>query len=267
MNTELDMNTEFQVDAKRMVKNITINDIFGVFIKKILFILLIPVILSGSLYALDYYRYTPKYSSTATLYILRQANNTVTASDVASDFSLALKVVNDCTYMLKGHTVLDKVQEQLNLNMEHDDLYKSISTYNPENTRILEVTVEAESPELAREIVDNLCSIGVSCINDVMGFEQINLYEWGTLEAEPCNKPGIKKYFFIGAAVAVVIFLVFLVLFLLDDTITDDEEIQRYLGLSILGDIPNSETPTKKRYGYKYYRRNKYYGKKYGEEK
>ena len=53
----------------------------------------------------------------------------------------------------------------------------------------------------------------------------------------------------------------FMILYLLDDTITDDEEIQKYLGLSILGDIPNSDSQAKKKYGYrKYYSR--YYGKR-----
>ena len=104
--------------------------------------------------------FVPQYASTATLYILRQADG-ATASDASSDFSLALKVVNDCTYLLKSHTVLDEVISSLNLDMEYEDLYDCVSTSNPEDTRILEVTVKAsmslEQRILIRAIVQE-CS-------------------------------------------------------------------------------------------------------------
>lgn len=45
--------------------------------------------------------------------------------------------------------------------------------------------------------------------------------------------------------------VIFLIIFLLDDRIkTDDENLERYLGLSVLGNIPNADGKKPGKYGY-----------------
>lgn len=101
--------------------------------------------------------YVPQYESTATLYILRQDSEQSGSSSVSSDFSLALNVVSDCTYLLKSHSVVAAVIDELHVAIPYEELSKSISTNNPDNTRILEVSVKVGSPELAKSIVDSIC--------------------------------------------------------------------------------------------------------------
>jgi len=57
-------------------------------------------------------------------------------------------------------------------------------------------------------------------------------------------------YGLIGAAAAVLTYSVFLVIYLLDDKIMTNDDIERYLGLSVLGEIPDSKEAGKNRYGY-----------------
>ena len=46
-------------------------------------------------------------------------------------------------------------------------------------------------------------------------------------------------------------YVIFLIIFLLDDRIkTDDENLERYLGLSVLGNIPNADGKKPGKYGY-----------------
>lgn len=237
------------MDKNVNMRAITLNDLWELFVKKIIVILLAAAVAGGGMLAYNVLSYTPEYESTATLYILRQNENT-SAGDTADDFSLALKVVNDCTYLLKSHAVLDEVRSALDLDMNYRQLYGSISTHNPENTRILEVTVCAESPELAQQIVDTLCTIGQERIDAVMGFEQINLFEFGTLNPEPSNGLDIMNCVLVGAAAAVLAYSVFLIIFLLDDRIHAEDDLEKMLGLSILGDIPSADSPHKEGYGY-----------------
>ena len=127
----------------------------------------------------------PRYASTATLYILRQSSND---QQISEDFSLALNVVSDCDHLLKSHSVLDAVIENLALDISYKDLRACISTNNPDSTRILEVTAEAETPARAKAIVDSICTIGTDKIRQAMGFAQVNLYEYGVWDSEPCNR-------------------------------------------------------------------------------
>lgn len=237
------------MDHEMNLRVITLLDLWDIFVKRLWIMVLVAVVAVTGLFAFTQITFVPRYESTATLYILRQdeVDGTNGSSD---DFSLALKVVNDCNYLLKSHSVLDQVIQSLDLDLSYRALYDGISVVNPSDTRILEVTVEADSPAEAKRIVDEVCMIGTVKIEEAMGFQQVNLYEYGIMNEEPCNQIGIIAYALAAVVSAVLVYGVFLISFLLDDRIRTEEDIETYLHLSILGDIPNADEPKKKRYGY-----------------
>lgn len=238
--------TEFDVS----MRVIALQDLWDIFIHRLWVIVLAAVLVTGAYIAFDKITYVPEYESTATLYILRE-NEGESAYRSSDDFSLALKVVNDCEHLLKSHSVLDEVIALQNLDLTYDDLYDKVSASNPTDTRILEVTVKSDSPYNAKRIVDNICNVGTVKIEQAMGFQQVNLYEYGIIDNEPCNKTSITTYLILAVIVMVLTYSVFLLKFLLDDRIRTEEDIERYLGLSILGDIPNmNDTKNKKNKGY-----------------
>lgn len=217
---------------------ITLQDLWDIFIHRVWIIVAAAVLVTGAYVAFDKITYVPEYESTATLYILRE-NEGESAYRSSDDFSLALKVVNDCEHLLKSHSVLDEVIALQNLDSTYDELYSKVSASNPTDTRILEVTVKSDSPYNAKRIVDNICNVGTVKIEQAMGFQQVNLYEYGIIENEPCNQTSITTYLILAVIVMVLTYAVFFLMFLLDDRIRTEEDIERYLGLSILGDIPN----------------------------
>lgn len=232
------------------IKIITLKDLWQIFVKKLGFIILSVLLGVGAVYGYEMVTFMPEYESTATLYILRQNNQGQTDSNISSDFSMALNVVNDCTYLLKGHAVVDEVIDRLGLNISYQQLYKNISTRNPDNTRILEVTVKSSTAEQAKQIVDELCKIGADNIEDAMGFRQVNVYEKGILNYAPCNQISLVTYILIGIIVGVFMYIIFLIQFLLDDVLRTNEDIEKYLGLTVLGNIPCRTQSSKKHYGY-----------------
>ncbi len=236
---------------------ITLKDIWSILVKRLWVVTAIAVFCVVVAYAVNSFLYVPMYRSTATLYILRQEDSDYSYS--SSDFSMALSVVNDCTYLLKSHAVIDEVIEELQLTMSYSELSGSISTSNPDSTRILEVSVVTTDGALSKQIVDSLCSIGVEKINDAMGFNQVNFYEYGTTSSGPCNKTSNLTYVAIGAGVAIFTYVAFIVAFLLDDRLTSKEDVEKALGLSVLGEIPNFQSAGKKGngyYGYGYRKKN-----------
>lgn len=236
------------------VRQITLADLWDLFIQRIVVIVLAAVIAAAGFFAVDMAMYDPQYSSTATLYILREGRGENTSSgEAANELALALRLVYDCNYFLKSRTVLNTVIEDLGLDMSYSQLYSRISTANPTNTRVLEITVRGDSPEQAKAIVDRICDIGPAKIEEAMGFSQVNLYEYGTLPVKPSNSPSIVTYGLVGVAAAVITYAVFLLMFLLDDRMRTDADVERILGLSILAEIPHVGSVQKGRYGYKSY--------------
>lgn len=232
---------------------ITLEDIWKIFISHIIPIVLTVVLIVSLLFVYGYVFQKPEYSSTSTLYILKQENSNDYVY-TQSDFTIALNVVNDCTYMVKSHEVLDNIIDKLDLDMEYKKLYNAISINNPDNTRILEVTVATDNAELSKQIVDEICRTAADKINRTMGVDQVNVYSKGTVSVSPSNSIGLRTYALAGVVTAAIVYVIYFIAFLLDDKIKTEEDVEKYLGLSVLGDIPNSNASKRKssKYGYYY---------------
>ena len=244
---------------------ITFGDIWELFLQRLVIILLVTAVSVGVFYVYNTVTYVPMYQSTATLYIADDDSiEGNTSADAYNNYSLALKVVNDCDYLLSSRSVVDQLIQEMGLKVGYGVLQSRISTDNPTNTRFLEVTVEAESPELSKQIVDRLCEIGENTSNEAMGIN-LRLYEYGTFSAIPCNGTAKSTYLIVGIVAAVITFGLCLLFFLLDDRIRSADHIEQVLGLTVLGDIPDCNAHGQKgRYGYYRYKAYGPYGKGYG---
>lgn len=220
---------------------IDLMDLWRLFWKKWWVMLLAAVMAGTTMWGVVRLTFVPEYTSTATLYVLKEHNEQKTDSSVASDFSLALNVVNDCTYIAKSHAVLDQVIDELQLNISYSNLYSRVTISNPQNTRVLEVRVTADSPQNAKQIADCLCEVAVVQIEKAMGFQQVNFYEHAILNTSPSNTVSVKTYLTAAMAAAALVYAIYVLRFLLDDHMRTEEDIQKYLGLTVLGSIPDVE--------------------------
>lgn len=232
---------------------VTLRDLWNILRQRLIVLAAVALLVSIGGYLVARLTYEPVYSSTATLYILRDADHSnSTVGEANTEYTLALKVVNDCTYLLKSRAVVNQVIADLGVQITYEGLVNKISTNNPTSTRVLEVTVEADTAQEAKALVDSLCAIGEQKIADAMGYDQVNVYEQGTLPKQPSNPISLLLYVILGVSAAAVVYVCFVLAFLIDDRIRTEEDIQRYLGLSILGDIVNVHEEHKGRYGYGY---------------
>ncbi len=234
--------------------SISIAELWEVFVSHVWQIVLAGLLVLAVLVGYSVFTYQPEYTSTATVYLIRQSD-TITGSSTSpssSDFSLALSTIKDCTILLKSHKVLDVVIADLGMEISYERLSKMISVNNPTDTRYLEISVTAPTPSDAKIIVDKLCEVGRQSIVDIMGINQVNQVDQGTFKETPSNSMiGVKCY--VGAlAAAVVVYGIYLMIFMFDDKISTPDDVEKYLGLSVLGLIPNAlDTPGSKygRYG------------------
>lgn len=240
------------MERQETMRVITLSDLWEIFAHHLIQIVLVAALCVATLLAYSTFLLPPKYSSTSTLYILKQENSNDYVY-TQSDFSLALNVVNDCEYMVKSHEVLDSIIRDLDLDMSYKTLSKSITINNPDNTRVLEVTVETKNAEQSKRIVDAVCRVAANKINETMGIDQVNIYAKGTIENKPSNSIGVITYAIVGLIPAITVYTVYLIAFILDDKIKTEEDVEKYLGLSVLGKIPNSNSSKHKNHKYGYY--------------
>ncbi|MGI6167247.1 MAG: YveK family protein [Eubacteriales bacterium] len=242
--------------------SLSLADLWSIFASHWIIIITAALLVFAAVTAYTVLTYQPEYTSTATVYILRRDSEGNGSSINSADFSLALSTVNDCREMLTSHRVLDEVIERLGMPIKYEELKNMISVKNPTSTRFLEITVRAPSPSDAKIIVDELCKIGTEVIMEVLGIDQVNLVDDGTYSEVPVNSR-VTPYSFVAALVAaVMVYGIYVMLFVLDDKIKSPDDVEKYLGLTVLALIPNAngEDDTRgNKYGrYKYYKYQKY---------
>lgn len=184
---------------------------------------------------------TPKYQSTSELYVLSKS----TSITAFSDIQIGTYLTRDYVEVVSDRPVLDKVIENLKLDITYKQLGRMISVTNPQNTRIIEITVTDSDPKRAKEIADEMADVSSAFIAEKMDQQSPNVLHYSYSDGGIVS-PNIGKSTILGAVVGFSLAMIILILkYLLSDTIMSADDVERKLGLSVLGMIP-MENNTKK---------------------
>lgn len=210
-------------------------ELFYVLKKKILLILMAALI--GGCVAGVYTQFfmTPVYSSMSSILVLSK-ETTLTS---LADLQLGASLTSDYTVLIKSTPVLEQVIENLNLDTTVEELKNQISINNPTDTRILEITVQDTDAGMAKKVVDEIANVSSDYIGDKMEVVPPKVIEVGkiaTVRTSPSVKKNIMLGFLLGFVACVGIIVVYAVM---DDTIKTEEDIEKYLGVSVLAKVPD----------------------------
>lgn len=251
---------------KITLKTISLKDLWNVFRGCFLFVIAAVLLVTSLLFVRAKMNYVPMYSSQGTLYLINEnTDSEQSKNEWTVDYTLANVVIEDTMYLLKSRTVLNTVGDEVGIKNGYGALRSSITINNPEDTRVLEITATASSPELAKNIVDTLSKVGPEAAERQLSYGNLRVFEEGTINNWPINTVSFMGFLKFGLIAGVAVYVVFLCMFLFDNYIHTEDDIERYLGLSVIGDIPDADAPKKKnKYStrYKYKKRNskQYYG-------
>ncbi len=116
---------------------------------------------------------TPKYVSEAKLVILEA---TETGRYSSADLAISTYLVTDYGEMVTDRAVLDQVISELGLNMTYEQLLSRVSIKNPENSRILELSVSTSDPQLSQKIGSKICHVAKSKIAASLGVDKVTIF-------------------------------------------------------------------------------------------
>ena len=141
--------------------------------------------------------------------------------------------------MTTSRPVLEEVIDNLGLQMDYEELEKMITISNPADTRILEISVEHPSPQMAMQIVNELSEVASEFIGDNMEVVPPKIIEEGIVPTEKTSPStmrntllGILAGLFISGGIVVLMTV-------LNDSIKNEDDVEKYLGLSTLASVPD----------------------------
>lgn len=197
--------------------------------------ILLAILLGATLMA-AYHTYfvKPVYSASAEFYI----TNTDSVISL-SDLNLGSALTADYQNIVKSRAVLNKVIQDLGLDTNYRELGKLITVSNPSDTHIIRITVQTSDLALSRDIVNDLLTVSIERIYQVVGTNEPTIIDYSEAEAVEDVTPGILMHMLIGGLVGMVLVCAFIILkMMMDSTIKSDDDVEKYLRLPVLAAVP-----------------------------
>lgn len=223
---------------------IEIKEIFQIIKKHIKSIIIVPIIFAILGAIISIYLINPVYEASTTL-MVRQNKESNVEIDIG-DVNLSKSLIYTYAEMAKSNTILESTRKSLNLEELNS---KSITVLPVKDTQILKVTVENTNPQIAMDIANILVEKFTFEIIRITKTDNVAVVDYAKIPENP-----IKPNKIMNTAIAAILgeMIILLIIFLveyLDNTIKTEKDIEKYLGITVIGTIPNFNQGGKQSYG------------------
>ncbi len=209
---------------------------------RIWLVILAGVVAGAVAFAISRFFITPVYTSTAQVIVLTDDSK----SSSLANLQASAQLTSDYAQLMTSPTVLRETIQDLNLTMEEDALKKRITITNPTNTRILIITASDPDPERAQRIVNAISQNGSEYITQTLGVTTPNIS--GGEVADKPSSPNVKKNTAVGLLIGVLLAIVWIVVsMIVNDTMTTEDDVEKYLNLTVLASVPDRGADAGKR--------------------
>ncbi len=234
------------------MEELDLKELLSVFLKNKLIILLIVIVTTilGSIYS--FYLVTPKYEASTTL-ILGRINNSTSETKTSttdqitqSEISINSNLVSTYSELIKSRTLIQKVIDNLKLNLTESSVRNSISVSRISDTELIEITVKNADGELASKIANEIAKVFSSKVEEVYNISNVYIIDKAIASNTPYNINHVKDIviaIFIGVVISGIYVLIY---HLLDNTIKSETQIEKNIGLKNLINIPLEKKKDKK---------------------
>lgn len=215
-----------------------LKDLLGILLKRFWLMIIFPLVAAGIAYYVSYYTLDDIYESDTTLYIINRRNGTDFTLGT-SDLAFSQQIVNDYKEIITSRRVTGKVIEELGItDLSPRGLAANIVVSAKNNTRLIEIRVKDRNPERSSIIANKIAEVFEEEVVDIMNLENITVVDYAQTPLKPVQPRPLMN---MGIAVVLGLFLsvglAFAIEFL-DDTVKSSEDVEKYLGLAVLGTIP-----------------------------
>lgn len=214
-------------------------DLMGMFFRILekFWVVLVSAVICGTLMGMIAKNSVTTYSATAKLYIVNKENSGVNIADLQLGTVLTL----DYQEVFKTWEVHKMVIEELNLPYSYEQMQSMLSISNPEDTRILYITVSNPDAKMAAAIANSYAEAAKTFITNTMdGVEPSDF----SSAMEPsigysANTGTSAVIGFVGGGVLAIAILA--LLFVLDNRPRSPEAIRQHGGIPTLSVFPSNK--------------------------
>jgi capsular polysaccharide biosynthesis protein len=222
------------------MEEIDLKELFDYLKGKIIWIILAVffAVIVGNVYTII--TRVPMYKTNVSLVLVSEKNGDGNEVYNSSEQQLNKNLVGTYSEIAKSKTVLNKVIKNLDLDISYTELKNRIEVTSVENTEIINIYVSDKNPKMATITANEIANVFVTEVNNFYKLNNVNILDEATNVKTPYNVNYVKDnriYVLIGIVVSLgVLFIIFY----FDTSIKTSEEIEKKLGLTVIGSVPKA---------------------------
>lgn len=230
--------TEIRTAADNDEIEIDLAEIFYYLKSKLKWLILVFVLGALAAGSLTYWLIVPRYTATAKIYMVSASSESVLN---LSDLNLGTSLAEDYAELIKIRPVFNEVADKLGLSYEYEEMLEMVKIETVGNTRLLAVSAESTDPKEAQGIANGLADAAVTYIPRLMETSTPNIAEYAIVPTKK-SSPNLAANVIIGALLSTVMLMaVFVVRYVMDDTLNSVEDVEKLFGAMPLTIIPEGE--------------------------
>lgn len=223
-----------------MEETISLKELLQTLRKRLLLILsitFVAVLVSG---IVSFYFLTPIYQSSSQ-FLVNQAKDDQPVYN-PGEIQTNLQLINTYNVIIKSPAILDIVKNNLDLDMTTEQLNSKITVGSQTESQVVAITVQDADPKMAADIANTTVSVFQKEIKEIMNVDNVSILAKAEVNSSP-----VKPNPYLNIAIAMVVGLMAGVglAFLLeyfDNTVKDEQDIEKNLDLPVLGVISIIDT-------------------------
>lgn len=215
---------------------IDLRELFYLFRQKLLIIIAAFVVGGMLAGAATYFLIKPTYKASSLLYVVSASNNSVVN---LADLQIGTNLTADYEELLLSRPMMESVIKNLKLeSVSVNGLRDMLNITNKSGTRILQISATTGDPKLSADIANEVADLAITWLPAVMECNEPHVAEEAVAPTHRAG-PSYVRNTVIGALVlALLVYGVYVVRYLYDDSIRTEEDMEKYFGVIPLAIIP-----------------------------
>ncbi len=221
-----------------MEEEISLVEIGQVLVKRWKLLIFLPILAAAIAYGVSTYFFTPEYESSSTLLVLPFTETIEGTGVVRHDVASTRQVVQSCKELTLSIDSMQRVIGELSLPYTAAVLRSKIQI---DVADVTTVKATDTNPARAYEIANHVTGVMMEYITDTARLDNVQLLNPAQMPTRPVNQRttlNMAVAFVLAMMIAVALAFLFEHL---DNTIKTSDDVQKYLGVPVLGVIPEFE--------------------------
>ena len=227
------------------MEEISIKEFF-IYLKRYIALFVIVIALAvGGVIIYDVVTKKPVYQARTTVVIAKSDSIDGSAASL-NDINASQKLATTYSEIAKSELVLNKVIDNLQLEVGTKELSSNLTIKPVDDTSILSISARNYSARLAATIANEIAKVFSEEVKQLYKIENVTQLSVATIPEAPSNNT-LSRDLVLAVAISVLLVGGFAFLrFYLDDTIKQSDDVEKLVGLPVTGTILRNDSKSKR---------------------